>query len=106
MVDEISKYLPLTETTAYTLLALVSPLHGYALMQKVNEMSQGVVRLGPGTLYNAFSTLEKEGLIVKVSEDERRKSYQLTTKGRLVLKAHITRMEIMVKAGLPTVLDW
>lgn len=106
MADEINKYLPLTETTAYTLLALVTPLHGYALMQKVNEMSQGVMRLGPGTLYNAFSTLEKEGLIVKVSEDERRKSYQLTAKGQKVLKAHIARMEILVKAGLPVVSDW
>jgi DNA-binding PadR family transcriptional regulator len=106
MADEINKYLPLTETTAYTLLALVKPLHGYALMQKVTEMSQGVMHLGPGTLYNAFSTLEREGLIVKVSEVERRKSYQLTAKGRQVLKAHITRMEILVKAGLPVVSDW
>ena len=106
MADEINKYLPLTETTAYTLLALVEPLHGYALMQKVTDMSQGRVRLGPGTLYNAFSTLEKEGLIVKVSEDERRKSYQLTSKGRRVLKAHLVRMEILVKAGLLAAAQW
>ena len=106
MANEITKYLPLTETTAYTLLALIEPLHGYALMQKVTDMSQGEVRLGPGTLYNAFSTLEKEGLIVKVSEDERRKSYQLTGKGRQVLKAHLSRMAILVNAGLSVAADW
>ena len=106
MADEITKYLPLTETTAYTLLALVEPLHGYALMRKVEEMSQHTVRLGPGTLYNAFVVLEKEGLIVKVSEDDRRKSYLLTPKGKKVLQAHIQRLEILVNNGLRAVASW
>ncbi len=106
MADEITKYLPLTETTAYTLLALVEPLHGYALMRKVEKMSQGTVRLGPGTLYNAFVVLEKEGLIVKVSEDDRRKSYLLTQKGRKVLQAHVHRLEILVNNGLRAIAGW
>ncbi len=67
-----AKYLPLSESTYYILLALVEPLHGYALMQKVAGMSQGSVSIGPGTLYGAFSTLEKVDLIVKVREEDRR----------------------------------
>jgi Fe2+ or Zn2+ uptake regulation protein len=47
-------------------------------MQKVDEMSQGTVKVGPDTLYGAFTTLETEGLIVKVGEADRRKTYALT----------------------------
>jgi DNA-binding PadR family transcriptional regulator len=50
-------------------------------------------------LYGVFSTLEKEGLIVKVKEEERRKSYALTRKGRQVLAMQIERLEIMTANG-------
>lgn len=96
----IEKYLPLTEATYYIMLALVEPLHGYGVMQKVDEISKGIVKVGPGTLYGAFNTLEKEGLITKVREEERRKSYTLTAKGRVVLAVQIERLEIMSKNGL------
>ena len=99
MATQYSKYLPLTESTTYILMALAEPLHGYALMQKVEEMSQGTVKIGPGTLYGAFSQLEKEGLIKMVSEADRRKSYSLTAKGKSVLQEHIRRTEILVANG-------
>lgn len=94
-----AKLLPLSEATYYVLAALDEPLHGYALMQKVESMSQGAVVIGPGTLYGAFSTLEKQGLIEKVSEVERRKTYALTDKGRLVLAEQVRRLTIMVRNG-------
>jgi DNA-binding PadR family transcriptional regulator len=68
-------------------------------MQKVEEMSQGTVKIGPGTLYGAFSQLEKEGLIEMVKEADRRKSYLLTAKGRSVLREHIRRTGILVMNG-------
>jgi len=80
--DDINKYLPLTESTYYIMLTLIEPLHGYAVMQKVEEISKGTVKVGPGTLYGAFTALEKEKLIVKVKEEKRRKSYVLTPKGK------------------------
>jgi len=95
----ITKYLPLTEATYYILLALVEPLHGYAIMQKVEMISDGTVSIGPGTLYGAFTTLEKEGLITMVKEEERRKSYALTAKGRQVLAEQIRRIDIMSRNG-------
>ena len=96
---QIQKYLPLTEATYYILLTLQQPLHGYAVMQTVREASQGTVEIGPGTLYGAFTTLEKEALIVMVSQENRRKSYTLTPKGRRVLLAQIERLEIMRDLG-------
>ncbi len=97
--NEIDKYLPLTESTYYILLALVDPLHGYGVMQKVEALSEGAVKIGPGTLYGAFQALEKEGLIVKTGQEERRKSYALTESGRSTLKAQITRLEMMARNG-------
>ncbi len=99
MNNNISKYLPLTESTAYILLVLSDPLHGYGVMQKVEALSENTVKIGAGTLYGAFSTLGKEGLIVKVGEEGRRKVYTLTDKGKQVLKEHIRRSEILVKNG-------
>jgi DNA-binding PadR family transcriptional regulator len=96
---EITKYLPLTEATFYILLALVEPLHGYGVMQKVETLSEGTVSVGPGTLYGAFANLEKEGLITMVKEEERRKSYALTDKGRQVLTEQIRRLQIMARNG-------
>lgn len=96
---EIIKYLPLTEATYYILLALVEPLHGYGVMQKVETLSEATVSVGPGTLYGAFTNLEKEGLITMVKEEERRKSYALTERGKQVLTEQIRRLQIMARNG-------
>ena len=96
---QITKYLPLTEATFYILVALVEPLHGYGIMQKVEGLSEGTVSIGPGTMYGAFTTLEKEGLIKMVKEQDRRKTYLLTGKGRQVLAEQIRRNEIMARNG-------
>jgi len=98
-ITNITKYLPLTEATYYILLALVEPLHGYGIMQKVERMSEGTVSIGPGTMYGAFTNLEKEDLIQMVKEEDRRKSYILTDKGRQVLSEQIRRLEIMTRNG-------
>ncbi|MFC1971055.1 PadR family transcriptional regulator [Chloroflexota bacterium] len=100
MQDDTNKYLPLTESTYYIMLTLVEPLHGYVVMQKIEEISKGTVKVGPGTLYGAFTALEKEGLIVKVKEEDRRKSYVLTPKGKKVLENQIKRLVIMTQNGL------
>jgi DNA-binding PadR family transcriptional regulator len=98
--DDTNKYLPLTESTYYIMLTLIEPLHGYAVMKKVEEISKGTAKVGPGTLYGAFTLLEKEELIVKIKEEERRKSYVLTQKGKKVLMKQIKRLEIMTQNGL------
>ena len=98
---DASRFLPLSEATYYVLLALDEPRHGYAVMQAVEGMSGGAVTIGPGTLYGAFNTLEKQKLIEKVSEEERRKIYGLTGLGREVLAEQVRRLEIMVRNGRP-----
>lgn len=97
--SKIDQYLPLTESTFYTLVAVVEPLHGYGIMQKVETLSEGTAKIGPGTLYGALQALEKEALIAKVGEEERRKIYAITEKGRQVLKSQVQRLAIMVRSA-------
>ena len=97
--DTIQKYLPLSESTYYIMLVLVKPIHGYGIMQKVEALTNGEVSLGPGTLYGAFSTLESEGLIEMIREEDRRKYYALTEKGRETLRAQLIRLKIMTQSA-------
>ena len=94
----VEKQLPLTEATFYILVALTIPQHGYAVMQDVEVMSEGTVKLGPGTLYGALTNLEKSKMIRKVGEVDRRKIYVITEFGQEVLDRHVERLRIMVRS--------
>jgi DNA-binding PadR family transcriptional regulator len=102
--QQLDRYLPLTETTYYILLALNQPRHGYAIMQYAANLSGGRIKLGPGTLYGAITKLLKEKIIAPLSTSEensheRRKVYQLTDLGREVLLAEYSRLQEMVRQG-------
>ncbi len=97
--NEIKKHLPLSEATYYIMLMLVEPRHGYSVMQKVVEITEGLITIGPGTIYGAFSTLEKDGLIEMTRKENRRKVYALTAKGENVLHAQIERLVLMTRSG-------
>jgi DNA-binding PadR family transcriptional regulator len=87
------KLLPLSETMHYILLALREPLHGYAVMQKIEEMSGGAVVLAAGTLYGAIENLSKHGWIEPVGVEGRRKVYQTTYDGNAVLNVEQERLQ-------------
>ena len=90
----------LTEAVFYILLSLDAPLHGYGIMQNVERLSGGRVRLAAGTLYGALTTLTERGWIEAVGEDEgRRKEYVLTEAGRAALEADLKRLEELVENG-------
>ena len=69
---------------AALLLLDEEPRNGYAIMQAIEERSDGVWRPSPGSVYPALAQLEDEGLI-RVVEDEGRKTFHLTDAG----KAHV-----------------
>ena len=88
------KNLPLTETVYYILLALLEPAHGYLIMQKVEELSDGAVRIAAGTLYGAIENLLKLKFIRPIeSEDSRRKVYLITDQGKEILRLDFERMK-------------
>lgn len=93
----LDKYLPLTETTLYILLSLNDPGHGYIVMQKVEELSGGKVRIAAGTMYGALENLTKQNLIrILDVSDGRRKVYQITDLGKMVLQQETNRLAHIV----------
>ncbi len=86
-------YVPMTETGFYILLCLRKPNHGYSIVQQVDEMTNGDIRLTPGTMYGSLSKMEKDGLIQFIRKEEKRKLYQITDLGDEVLKLELKRIE-------------
>lgn len=86
-------YVPMTETGFYILLCLQEEMHGYSIVQKVDTLTGGEIRLSPGTMYGSLSKMEKDGLIVFVREEEKRKIYRISKLGREVLDLEMKRIE-------------
>ena len=75
-------YVPMTETGFYILLCLKEPNHGYGIVQKVKDLTNGDIVLAPGTMYGSLSKMEKDGLICFLREEEKRKIYVITDLGQ------------------------
>lgn len=92
---------PLTETVYYVLLGLYTPLHGYGVMQLVDEISGGRINLGPGTLYGALTALTDKGWITPLAgvEGDRKKEYVITDAGRRTVCGELERLEELLQNG-------
>ncbi|UNC91062.1 PadR family transcriptional regulator [Candidatus Contubernalis alkaliaceticus] len=101
MKDEIliKKYLPMTETAYYILLALVTPRHGYGIMQHVTKITNQRVKLGAGTIYGSLSKMEKDQIIVPVEEEDRRKIYIISSQGEKLLELEMFRLQELLENG-------
>ena len=110
-MDDPNRYLPLSPHQFHILLSLTDrDRHGYALIQDIEQRTDGALRLGTGTLYTAIARLVELGLIAEASrppradpgrpskkEDERRRYYRLLPLGRTVLRAETGRLEALVR---------
>jgi DNA-binding PadR family transcriptional regulator len=74
------------------------PKHGYALTKDIERFAD--VRLAPGTLYEALSRLEGQGLIAAVESDDRRRPYELTAVGAEALRTHLASQRRVADLGL------
>ena len=81
------------------LLVLVSlndgPRHGYAIQQDIESFAR--IRLGPGTLYGAIASLERDGLIRALPGDDRRRPYEMTPAGRRALLDELGAMTAVLR---------
>lgn|SRR5512146_547880 len=99
--------LPLTPAVLHILLALADgERHGYAIAQTVEAMSDGDIRMGPGTLYGSIQRMLRASLIEEVparrraaDDDERRRYYRLSSFGRRVLDLELQRLGRLVRAA-------
>ena len=74
------------------------PKHGYALTKDVEEFAG--VRLAPGTLYEALSRLESQGMIEALAAEDRRRPYRLTAAGAAALQVHLAAQRQATETGL------
>lgn len=94
----------LTPATFEILLALADQdRHGYGIMREVERRTEGVVKLGPGTLYGSIKRMLEAGIIEESGDrpdpemdDDRRRYYRLTTQGRQVAIAEANRLQRQV----------
>ena len=86
------KYRTLTEQMFYILLCLGRECCGVDIMEQVRSMTQGRVVIGPGTLYSLLESFRSEGFIRETQVDGRRRSYQITSTGRELLKTEKERL--------------
>jgi DNA-binding PadR family transcriptional regulator len=99
--------LPLTPAVFNILLALADgEKHGYAIMNEVEAITQGEVKMGPGTLYGSIKRMIEAGLIEETAErpdpsldDQRRRYYRLTGLGLRMAKAEAERLARQVAAA-------
>ena len=86
------------EPTLLILAALAGgDLHGYGIIKEVESLSDGRVRLSPGTLYGALDRLKNDGLVETAGEERvegrLRRYYHLTDAGASALQQEIDRQE-------------
>lgn len=95
-------FLPLPHLPLHILLALAGEtMHGWAVIKRIDEMTEGVTCPSTGSLYLAMGRLVERGLIEEVDPpsddvDARRKYYRLTALGRRVLGAESERLAGLV----------
>jgi DNA-binding PadR family transcriptional regulator len=105
MPSIVSDFLPLPPATFHILIALIrEDRHGYAIMQDVEERTDGELGLSAGTLYRSVQRMLEQGLIretrdrpARELDDERRRYYRITELGTAVARAEARRMTEMVR---------
>jgi DNA-binding PadR family transcriptional regulator len=110
MVREADAFLPLRAVEYHVLLALADEeRHGYAIMQETAERTGGLLRLDPATLYRALRRMVGAGLVAEAArrkgpaaDDERRRYYKVTPRGREVARRETERLEDLVRAARQT----
>jgi len=94
--------------SAIHVLIAIGPreMHGYAIMAEVDRITDGAVRVGPGTLYTSIKRLLASGLLEETRErpdpaldDQRRRYYRLTAAGRQVASEEVERLKALVAAA-------
>jgi len=91
----------------HILLALASEeRHGYGILQEVEAVTEGELRLEPGTLYRALHRMLADGWVAESArrpaadvDDERRRYYRLTPAGRRVAAAEAERLRKLVSVA-------
>ncbi len=110
---QIRDFLPLRPAVFHILLVLAEgERHGYAIKQEVNKRTDGVIKMGPGTLYESIQRMMDKGLIEESAsrpepqqDQAQRRYYHLSAFGREVLQAEVSRLGTIVDEARAVLVD-
>ncbi|MEG2056908.1 MAG: PadR family transcriptional regulator [Romboutsia sp.] len=85
--------MPMTETAYYILLSLTEPRHGYGIIQRVEKITDGRIKLGSGTVYGTITKMQKNEIITVYSNEDRKTIYEITDIGKVLIKSEINRIK-------------
>ena len=91
------KFVTLTEQMFYILLCLQTECCGIDIMEMVSTMTDGRVKVGPGTLYNLLEQFMDEGIIKLMKIQGKKRSYVMTDKGRELLEKEYNRLLLLTQ---------
>jgi DNA-binding PadR family transcriptional regulator len=101
--ENIPDVKPLSEPVLLILTSLADqPRHGYALIQDIESLSGGRVRMSTGTLFGALRRLLEDGWIQRFEQADtsrQKQAYRLTAAGRRQLQLELDRMKQLTRAG-------
>ena len=103
--DELDALLPLPPAVFHILVAVAdADRHGYAIIQEVAARTGGEVTLSAATLYRSIQRMQEQGLLVESKarpapedDDERRRYYRITPRGRAAARAEARRLDQLVR---------
>ncbi|MFE4714330.1 PadR family transcriptional regulator [Paenibacillus sp. NPDC056722] len=87
----------LTDSIFLILLATLEPIHGYRIMQVIQDMTEGDVEIGPATMYTTLRKLKNAGWIAEANEEDLKISYQITDEGKIILLENFNKRIRMVE---------
>jgi DNA-binding PadR family transcriptional regulator len=86
----------LTDSIFLILLATLEPIHGYKIMQVIQDMTLGSVEIGPATMYTTLKKLNQARWITEISGDDSKILYQVTEEGRNILRENFNRRKQII----------
>ena len=88
----------LTESMFYVLMALhAGPKCGIDIAQFIDQRTGGRLQMGPATLYTILGRFEKEKYITEIEVEGRKRTYEITEKGRMAYKEEVERLKQCVE---------
>lgn len=86
-------YIPMTETAFYILLSLTEPRHGYGIIKHVEELTDGRLVLGSGTIYGTLKKMQRDGIVSVYADEKRKTIYEVSAAGKALMTKEISRLK-------------
>ncbi|WP_438319248.1 PadR family transcriptional regulator [Sporosarcina sp. FA9] len=93
-IDKVLKtYVPMTESAFYILVSLSVPRHGYGIIKHVQELTNGRLVLGSGTIYGTLKKMQRDGIVSVYADETRKIIYEVSEIGKALMRHEMGRLK-------------